>query len=380
MMLDLNHTTPRRSIIKIIGIGGAGCNAVNRMFDDQTTSVDFAVCHTDKQKLDVLQVKEKLCLGATSLKGRGTGNDIEKAKLAVQESRYELEEMLDEDVKMVFLVAGLGRSTGSVASVEIAKLASSRGILCVSVVCYPSPDMDTKTTVKQAESSINELSSESHALIVMDNHVLFNEYAELPEMKETYAKGDEIISDAVLGISEIITLSGHVNIDFADVRTVLAKGGVTIMGRAAATGKNRAKEAVLKALSSPLLKNKDIEGANDILVNIVSSKEHETRILEVKTIGEHLIQQVGQDVNLIYGIAYKESLSDELLVTVVATGFRDTITENHLPSKKIDSLLLTAHHNILNDYLLNPSDRHIIENLEEETALQRKKRLQKEDE
>lgn len=366
-MITYNNIPELKPMIKILGIGGAGNNAVNRMYSEDFNDVEFAICHTDYQKLNSQIVPEQIKLGPTLLEGAGTGNNIEKAKDAAFESMAEINICLHSEVKMLFITAGLGKGTGTGASIEIAKLAKEKGILCVAVLALPSFSEGAKIN-NQAREGLKELKKYVDSYITIDNSVLFKTYGELP-LSECYSKADEVISTAVKGISELITLEGYVNLDFADVKTVLKQSGTTLIGGAEASGPDRASECIKAALDSPLLSNNNIAGASNILLNIVSGT-NEITMDEVTEITSYIQEKANSDSNVIWGITDKESLGEQISITIVATGFPD----NH---KSMNGHTLTAStiesSYTIEDYFENPQNEKIISDLTNNTALSRKK-------
>ena len=306
------------SIIKVIGVGGGGCNAVNHMCEEGITGVDYIICNTDSQALDTSIVPVKIQLGITLTEGRGAGNQPEMGEQAALESYDELQNILKDNTKMLFIAAGMGGGTGTGAAPVIARLARELDILTIAVVTIPSP-AEGKKRYGQAMDGINKLGEYVDSMLVISNQRLHNIYGDLPT-RQAFKMADNIITTAVKGVAEIITVHGNVNIDYADVKTVMQKSNVFIMGTGYATGEERAMKAVNLALESPLLDSNDIYGTKNILLNIISGKQ-EITIGEIGEIIETLQERAGQEAEIIWGNGYDELLDDKISVTILATGF-----------------------------------------------------------
>jgi cell division protein FtsZ len=306
------------SIIKVIGVGGGGCNAVSHMCEEGITGVDYIICNTDSQALDISIVPIKIQLGITLTEGRGAGNQPEMGEQAARESYEELKSVLKDNTKMLFIAAGMGGGTGTGAAPVIASLARELDILTIAVVTIPSP-AEGKKRYGQAMEGIKKLGEYVDSMLVISNQRLHNIYGDLPT-RQAFKMADNIITTAVKGVAEIITVHGNVNIDYADVKTVMQKSNVFIMGTGYATGEGRAMEAVNLALESPLLDSNDIYGTKNILLNIISGKQ-EITIGEIGEIIETLQERAGQEAEIIWGNGYDESLDDKISVTILATGF-----------------------------------------------------------
>jgi cell division protein FtsZ len=306
------------SIIKVIGVGGGGCNAVSHMCEEGITGVDYIICNTDSQALDISIVPIKIQLGITLTEGRGAGNQPEMGEQAARESYEELKSVLKDNTKMLFIAAGMGGGTGTGAAPVIASLARELDILTIAVVTIPSP-AEGKKRYGQAMEGIKKLGEYVDSMLVISNQRLHNIYGDLPT-RQAFKMADNIITTAVKGVAEIITVHGNVNIDYADVKTVMQKSNVFIMGTGYATGEGRAIEAVNLALESPLLDSNDIYGTKNILLNIISGKQ-EITIGEIGEIIETLQERAGQEAEIIWGNGYDESLDDKISVTILATGF-----------------------------------------------------------
>ena len=306
------------SIIKVIGVGGGGSNAVNHMFHNGIAGVDFVICNTDAQALANSPVPVKIQLGVTLTEGRGAGNAPKKGEQAAIENLGEVRQILESGTKMVFITAGMGGGTGTGAAPIIAQLSRDMDILTIAVVTMPSKK-EGKLRYDQAIEGILKLDRYVDCMLVISNENLHKVYGELPA-REAFAKADDIVCTAVKGCAEIITLHGNINIDFADVNTVMRDSGVFIMGTGFAEGPNRAFEAVEDALQSPLLDSNNIYGTSNILLNIISGEE-EVRMGEIGQIIDYLQQAAGDNANIIWGNGYDPSLGSKISVTIIATGF-----------------------------------------------------------
>ncbi|TKG92332.1 cell division protein FtsZ [Puteibacter caeruleilacunae] len=333
-ILSFGFEPATTSSIKVIGIGGGGGNAVNHMFREGVKGVDFAVCNTDAQDLRLSPVLEKIQLGATLTEGRGAGNMPMKGEQAARESYDEINAGLEGNTWMVFLTACLGGGTGTGATPVIAQLAKEKGILTIAVVTVPSQSEGRKR-YQQAMEGVNKLKRIVDSLLVIDNQKLHDIYGDLPA-SEAFAKADGILKTAVKGIAEIITLNGIINIDFADVRSVMADSGTFLMGAGKAAGEDRALKAVNEAISSPLLDNFDIRGAKDILLNITSG-DPEITMSEIGQIIDTLQEKAGRKADIIWGNGTDKSLENAVAVTIIITGF-DTHDQIKLTGMDQESL------------------------------------------
>lgn len=306
------------SIIKVIGAGGGGCNAVNHMYEEGIKGVDYIICNTDAQALENSKVPIKIQLGVTLTEGRGAGNKPEMGEQAARENYEDLKNVLKDNTKMLFIAAGMGGGTGTGAAPVIANLARELDILTIAVVTIPSP-AEGRKRYEQAQEGINKLKENVDSMLVISNDRLHNIYGDLPA-SQAFKMADNIVSTAVKGVAEIITVHGNVNIDYTDVHTVMHKSEVFIMGTGFATGEGRAMDAVNVALESPLLDSNDIFGTKNILLNIISGSE-EIRIGEIGEIIESLQEKAGQEADIIWGNGYDERLGDRISVTILATGF-----------------------------------------------------------
>ncbi len=318
-------------IIKVIGVGGGGSNAVNHMFHMGIKDVEFVICNTDAQALEESIVPNKIQLGLNLTEGRGAGNKPEQGKQSAIENLTEIEEMLSKNTKMAFITAGMGGGTGTGAAPIIANTAREMGILTVGIVTIPFR-FEGQRRVEQAKEGIMEISKYVDSLLVISNEKLRDIHGDLT-ISEAFSKADNVLTVAAKGIAEIITVHGYVNVDFADVETVMRESGVAIMGSAAAMGENRAIDAIREALTSPLLNNNNINGATNILLNITSGKEEAT-MSEIGRINDFVQECAGLNANIIWGNGTDDSLDQEISVTVIATGFKaDVIPELYINKK-----------------------------------------------
>ena len=314
-----------KSIIKVIGVGGGGGNAVNYMFRQGICNVDFVICNTDKYALNKSPIPIKIQLGE---KGLGAGNKPEIGRQAAIESLPRIEQML-EGTEMVFITAGMGGGTGTGAAPVIAQAAKEMGILTIGIITIPFL-FEGNTRVVQAIEGVEEMRKHVDAILIICNERIKRLYGDLT-LSNAFSKADSVLTIAAKGIAEIITITGYINVDLNDVRTVMSNSGDAIMGSGMAAGVNRAMEAIGKSLDSPLLLSTDIRGAKNILLNISYGIE-EVTMDEVDMITNYLQKQIGQDAQIIWGATHDESLGEELNITIVATGFnfdKDVIS-NHI--------------------------------------------------
>lgn len=304
--------------IKVIGVGGGGGNALNHMFRQGIRDVDFVLCNTDAQALEASPVPAKVQLGSALTEGRGAGNRPEVGKQAALENIEDVKKALSNNTKMVFVTAGMGGGTGTGGAPVIAEACSALGFLTVGIVTIPFRN-EGKRRIKQAIDGIAELENYVDALLVINNERIREMYGDFG-ISEAFSKADDVLATAAKGIAEIITVPGYINVDFADVETVMRKSGLALMGTGVANGKDRATEAVEQALNSPLLNNNDIRGAKNILLNITSGTQ-EVTMDEVGKITDYLQNRAGFEADLIWGNGKDETLGDEISVTLIATGF-----------------------------------------------------------
>jgi cell division protein FtsZ len=328
----------KSSIIKVIGVGGGGGNAVNHMYRQGITGVDFIICNTDAQALELSPIPNKVQLGASLTEGMGAGSIPEVGKNSAIENIDDIKQMLGTNTKMLFITAGMGGGTGTGASPIIAKAARELDILTVGIITTPFA-FEGKRRKMQADAGMEELKKNVDSFLVISNDRLRQIFGNLT-LGSAFAQADNILTTAAKGIAEIITLPGYINVDFKDVRTVMKDSGVSIMGSSSAEGENRALKAVEGALSSPLLKDNEIEGARYILLNI-SSGVKEVTMDEVSVITDYIQEEAGLAADLIWGNCVDENLGEKLSVTIIATGFQTKDErEKEQSSKKIVSMLV----------------------------------------
>lgn len=321
----MNFDLPRESgssIIKVIGVGGGGCNAVDHMYRQGIKGVDFIVCNTDQQALDKSPVPTKIILGATLTEGLGAGSNPEVGKNSAIETIDEIRAFLDKKTKMIFITAGMGGGTGTGAAPVIASVAKEMGILTVAIVTIPF-GFEGKRRKTQADDGIEELKKNVDTLLIICNDKLREIYGNL-KMTDAFGHADNILTTGAKGIAEIITEKLHVNTDFADIQTVLKDSGVAIMGSAEANGENRALIAVEKALNSPLLNDSNIKGARHVLLNVkCGAGENEISMDEFGEITDYLQDAAGGTAEVIQGYGIDETLDNNVIVTIIATGFNN---------------------------------------------------------
>ncbi|OUS03498.1 cell division protein FtsZ [Flavobacteriales bacterium 33_180_T64] len=306
------------NVIKVIGVGGGGSNAINHMFLQGIKGVDFVICNTDAQALQNSGVPNKIQLGVNLTEGLGAGANPEVGEQAAVESLEDLRRMLDTNTKMVFITAGMGGGTGTGAAPVIAKLAKELDILTVGIVTMPF-QFEGKTRNEQAQVGVETLRAHVDSLVVINNNKLREVYGNLG-FKAGFSKADEVLSTASRGIAEVITHHYTQNIDLRDAKTVLSNSGTAIMGSSTASGKTRAQEAIMSALDSPLLNDNKITGAKNVLLLIVSGSQ-EITIDEIGEINDHIQTEAGHGANIIMGVGEDESLQESISVTIIATGF-----------------------------------------------------------
>ncbi len=326
------------NVIKVIGVGGGGSNAINHMFKQGIKGVDFIVCNTDSQALQNSPVPNKIQLGVSLTEGLGAGANPDVGQQSAIESIADIEKMLDTNTKMIFITAGMGGGTGTGAAPVIAQLAKERDILTVGIVTIPF-QFEGKVRIEQALLGVEKLRKQVDSLIVINNNKLREVYGNLG-FKAGFSKADEVLATASRGIAEVITHHYTQNIDLKDAKTVLANSGTAIMGSAVATGENRAKEAIISALDSPLLNDNKISGAKNVLLLIVSGSS-EITIDEIGEINDHIQTEAGHNANIIMGVGEDESLGESVAVTIIATGFnveQQNEIVNTEPKKIIHSL------------------------------------------
>jgi cell division protein FtsZ len=318
-MIEIVERTNLTARIKVIGVGGGGGNAVNTMIRSKLTGVDFLVANTDAQALERSQALNKIQLGESVTKGLGAGANPDVGRRAAMENQDQLKEHLSGS-DMVFITAGMGGGTGTGGAPVIARLAREAGALTVGVVTKPFV-FEGKRRLRQAEEGIEELKETVDTLIVIPNQRLLSIAAKTTTMLEAFNKADDVLLQAVRGISDLIITPGLINLDFADVRTVMAEMGLALMGSATAIGENRAVEAAQKAISSPLLEDISIQGARGVLINVTGGPD--LGVHEINEAASMIQEEAHEDANIIFGAVIDEGLADELRITVIATGFTD---------------------------------------------------------
>lgn len=344
----------KSSIIKVIGVGGGGGNAVNHMYRQGITGVDFIICNTDAQALELSPIPNKVQLGASLTEGMGAGSIPEVGKNSAIENIDDIKRMLGTNTKMLFITAGMGGGTGTGASPIIAKAAKEMDILTVGIITTPF-SFEGKRRKTQAEEGLEEFKKYVDSYLVISNDRLREIFGNLT-LGSAFAQADNILTTAAKGIAEIITIPGYINVDFKDVRTVMKDSGVAIMGSYAAEGENRALRAVEGALASPLLKDNEIEGARYILLNI-SSGDKEVTMDEVSIITDFIQQEAGLAADLIWGNCADEGLGEKISVTIIATGFQ-TSEEREVEKSQVRKVSL-----------LTPEQAPLVKPVQENTFL-----------
>jgi len=319
-MIHFDLPKEKSSIIKVIGVGGGGSNAVNHMFGQNIEGVNFIICNTDAQAIAQSHVPNKVQLGPHLTQGLGAGANPEIGRQATEESFEEIKRILEVNTKMAFITAGMGGGTGTGGAPILAKICKSLDILTVGIVTTPF-SYEGKKRQLQAEYGIKELKQHVDTLLVISNDKLRHQFGNL-KMKEAFAKADNVLATAAKCITDVINSTGQINVDFADVCTVMRNGGVAILGSGACSGEDRALRTIEEALNSPLLNDNDIRGAKWILININSAEgDHEFTMDEVEIIQNYLLSQAGEGTDVILGMGYDNSLGDKIGITLIATGF-----------------------------------------------------------
>ncbi len=321
-----------KSIIKVIGVGGGGSNAVNHMFNQGIRDVEFVVCNTDAQALKSSPIPNRLQIGIGLTEGLGAGANPDTGKNAAIESKEQIREMLGDDTKMVFITAGMGGGTGTGAAPVIAKIAKDMDLLTVGIVTAPF-SFEGKKKTKAANQGIAELKENCDTVLVILNDKLREIHGNLP-ISSAFGEADNVLTTAAKGIAEIITVPGYVNVDFMDVQTVMKGAGAAVMGSAMADGEGRALRAAEMAISSPLLNSKDIHGAKRILLSIVSGEEAELQMDELTEITEYIQEKAGDDAEVIFGHGIDQEHGQSISVTVIATGFESPELKTEPIAKK----------------------------------------------
>ncbi|MES1217658.1 MAG: cell division protein FtsZ [Bacteroidota bacterium] len=319
-MIHFDLPKEKSSILKVIGVGGGGGNAVNFMFSQQIEGVNFIICNTDAQALACSSIPNRIQLGPHLTQGLGAGANPEIGRQATEESLEEIKRILEVNTKMAFITAGMGGGTGTGGTPIIAKICKDLGILTVGIVTTPFA-YEGKKRQQQAEEGIKVLKQYVDTLLVISNDKLRHQFGNL-KMREAFERADNVLATAAKCITDVINSTGQINVDFADVCTVMRNGGVAILGNATAAGENRAQKAIEEAMNSPLLNDSDIRGAKWILININSAEgEHEFTMDEVEVIQNYLLSQAGDDTDVILGMGYDNTLGNQIGITLIATGF-----------------------------------------------------------
>lgn len=319
-MIHFDLPKEKSSILKVIGVGGGGGNAVNHMHSQNIEGVNFIICNTDAQALQASNIPNKIQLGPHLTQGLGAGANPEIGRQATEESLEEIKKILEVNTKMAFITAGMGGGTGTGGAPIISKICKDLGILTVGIVTTPFT-YEGKRRQVQAEEGIKTMKQYVDTLLVVSNDKLRKQFGSL-KVREAFEKADNVLATAAKCITDVINSTGQINVDFADVCTVMRNGGVAILGNAVAEGENRAQQAIEEALNSPLLNDNDIRGAKWILININSAQgEHEHTMDEVEVIQQYLLEQAGDNTDVILGLGYDNTLGNKLGITLIATGF-----------------------------------------------------------
>src|SRR5690242_10212357 len=334
-MIHFDLPKEKSSIIKVIGVGGGGSNAVNHMFSQEIEGVNFIICNTDAQAIATSNIPNRVQLGPHLTQGLGAGANPDIGRQATEESLEEIKRILEVNTKMAFITAGMGGGTGTGGAPIIAKICKDLGILTVGIVTTPFA-YEGKKRQQQAEDGIKILKSYVDTLLVISNDKLRHQFGNL-KMREAFAKADNVLATAAKCITDVINSTGQINVDFADVCTVMKNGGVAILGSAAVAGEDRARNAIEEALNSPLLNDNEIRGAKWILININSAEgDNEFTMDEVEVIQNHLLSQAGEETDVILGLGYDNTLGSKLGITLIATGFqyKDPFNQRQAPAPK----------------------------------------------
>ncbi len=334
-MIHFDLPKEKSSIIKVIGVGGGGSNAVNHMFGQNIEGVNFIICNTDAQAIAQSKVPNRVQLGPHLTQGLGAGANPDIGRQATEESLEEIKRILEVNTKMAFITAGMGGGTGTGGAPIISRICRDLGILTVGIVTTPF-SYEGKKRQLQAEEGIKVMKQYVDTLLVISNDKLRHQFGNL-KMKEAFNKADNVLATAAKCITDVINSTGQINVDFADVCTVMRNGGVAILGSGACGGENRAQRTIEEALTSPLLNDNDIRGAKWILININSAEgEHEFTMDEVEVIQSHLLEQAGEGTDVILGMGYDNSLGDKIGITLIATGFEHKDPFDKAEAKKIE--------------------------------------------
>ena len=356
-MIDWGLPEHESSIIKIIGVGGGGGNAVNYMYNSGIKGVDFIICNTDNQHLLQSPIPRKIQIGYSMTSGRGVGGNPEMGRRAAQDSIIQVREAIESKTKMLFIATGMGGGTGTGAAPVIAKMAKEMDLLTVGIVTYPF-DHEGPLRKQVADAGIEEMKKYVDALIVIYNQRLMDTHLRLPFTK-AFAFVDNVCATAARGIAEIITVSGQMNLDFDDVNAIMKNCGTAMFGSAVGEGEGRALKAIRAALHSPLLKDKDIRGAQNILLNL-SYGTHEILLEEIKIITEYIRKEVGREVNIKLGYCQDERLGDKLSITIIATYINEIVRPTE-PKPETNRIIYTLNTNKTIEYVQPVTDISIVE-------------------
>ena len=349
----------KSNVMKVMGVGGGGSNAVNHMYKQGIKGVDFVVCNTDSQALEESPVPNKIQLGVNLTEGLGAGANPEIGKLAALESYEELKNLLETQTKMLFITAGMGGGTGTGAAPIIAEMAKEFDILTVGIVTIPF-NFEGKNRELQAVKGLEKLKRSVDSLIIINNNKLRDVYGNLG-FKEGFSKADEVLATAARGVAQVITHHYTQNIDLKDAKTVLSNSGTAIMGSSVTSGSNRANEAVIKALDSPLLNDNKIEGSKNVLLLIVSGTE-EITIDEIGEINEYIQNETGNSANIIMGVGEDLELGNNISVTIIATGFGDE-KQKSLVSSESKKIIYNLDQDHPFEQTLIDEDKELLDNL-----------------
>ena len=373
-MIQFDLPKQKSSIIKVLGVGGGGSNAVNFMFHQDIEGVDFIICNTDSKAIEQSPVPNKIQLGPHLTQGLGAGADPSVGKLATEESLEEIKKILEVNTKMAFITVGMGGGTGTGGAPIIAKICKDLGILTVGIVTTPF-GFEGPRRQKQAQEGINQLKPLVDTLLVISNDKLRVQYGNL-KMKEAFTKADNVLATAAKCITDVINSRGHIIVDFADVCTVMKNGGVAILGKAEVEGENRAQRAIEEALNSPLLNDNDIKGAKWILLNINSAEgDFECSMDELETISTILRERTGENSDVIMGSGYDDTLGEKIGITLIATGFEGKDPFKKEETKKAEApvedkivMTLSSEPEVVNTPVDNPSSSSIVDTLQTSTV------------
>jgi len=373
-MIQFDLPKQKSSIIKVLGVGGGGSNAVNFMFHQDIEGVDFIICNTDSKAIEQSPVPNKIQLGPHLTQGLGAGADPSVGKLATEESLEEIKKILEVNTKMAFITVGMGGGTGTGGAPIIAKICKDLGILTVGIVTTPF-GFEGPRRQKQAQEGINQLKPLVDTLLVISNDKLRVQYGNL-KMKEAFTKADNVLATAAKCITDVINSRGHIIVDFADVCTVMKNGGVAILGKAEVEGENRAQRAIEEALNSPLLNDNDIKGAKWILLNINSAEgDFECSMDELETISTILRERTGENSDVIMGSGYDDTLGEKIGITLIATGFEGKDPFKNEEVKKAEApvedkivMTLSSEPEVPNTPVENPSSASVVDTYQSNTA------------